>query len=92
MIINKIFIWVTVDGHIDDSYHEVSWASYYVGQMHFISGIENRSMVFPAIIFRNFKNEKVFFKLNTCCSFGFLSERNTVYCCFIICLMIRDFY
>jgi hypothetical protein len=91
MIINKIFIWVTVDGHIDDPYHEVSWASY-VGQMHFISGIGNRSMVVPAIIFRNFKNEKFFFRSNTCCSVEFLSERNTVYCRFIICLMIRDFY
>lgn len=34
---------------------------YYVGQMQFISGAGTRSMVVPAIIFRNFKHEEFFF-------------------------------
>ena len=70
----------------------MSWTSYYVGQMHFISGVGNRSMIVPAIIFRNIINDEFFVRFNTYCSIGFLSEHNTVCCRFIICLMIGYFY
>lgn len=93
IIINKIFIWATVDD-IEDPYHEVSWPYYYdVGHMHFISGVGNRCIVVPAIIFRNIKNEEFFFgRFDTYYSIGFLTVNNTVCCRFIICQMISDFY
>lgn len=74
----------------------MSWISYYVGQMHFISGAGTRSVVVPAIIFRNIKQEEFFFLglILTVLSVFFQSViQYVVECCrFIICLMIRDFY